>query len=67
MAVLQAMNVHGLLNAKEFVIINDQTTSPLNIQPLNENIKLLLEIPAQLYSHVENLNPTKSGLFVGIE
>jgi hypothetical protein len=67
MFMLQVINIGGTLNTKEFVLMDTKAMSPLNIEPLNNTLKLFLKTPEIIYNFLVGFEPTKSELYVGIE
>ncbi len=67
MFMLEVANTSWALDTKEFVFLNANVTAPLNIEPFNNLLKLLLKNSEIIYNFFLSFEPTQSKLYAWIE
>ncbi len=68
MMCLQLLAMYWHLDATEFNLFwATQATAPLNVEPLYNNLKLLLDIPNGYHQDIVNLKPQNTSFFTGLQ
>jgi len=65
--LVQVANVNWVLDTKELFFLDPEATAPLNIEPFNNALKLLLKNSEIIYNFFLSFEPTQSSLYVWIE
>lgn len=67
MFMLQVVNMSWALDTKELFFLDPEATAPLNVEPFNNFLKLILKNSEIIYNFFLSFEPTKSKFYAWIE